>query len=120
MANELSVSASLNFMKDGAQVSASGAVSVDVTGDCFDKKVQLIGISREAVAPVADLSSYGYVLLKNLSSDYYITAGCFDSDSYYTVKLLPGEIALFRCNANALYAKAEAMNTPLEVTFIEA
>ena len=119
MANELSVHAGLVANLNGANLSASGSASVTVSGDAFVKKVVSVGIVREAVASSSDLSSYGYVFIKNLDTTNYIEVGCYNSDIYYTVKVKAGEVALFRSAGNALYAKANSADVLIEFVLIE-
>lgn len=117
MANELHVSCSLTFSKDGAKAQKAYSATLDVTGDSFVSGVLSIGNSEEEITQIADLGTPGYVILKNLSSTYYCEFG--STTGVYDIKLLPGEIAIYRHNSATLYAKSESTSL-VEYTIIEA
>ncbi len=66
MADELTVTASLAFSKGQASSSMSVlALTIDVTGTRYNKSVQTIGTSEEALS-LGDIGTPGYVIVKNL------------------------------------------------------
>ena len=117
MANELTVSCSLRFSKSGREADkAYGGIQLDVTGTKPMSHTQTIGTSEEALV-VGDVGTPGYIIIKNLDDTNYVTirasAGAAD-----VVKLLAGEVALFRLAAAAPYAIANTANCDLEYTVI--
>lgn len=118
MANELKITAGINFSKGGAKTNRRESISVDITGDAFSQQVQSIGTSEEEVAQGADLGTPGYVFLKNMDSTNYIEVG--STTGVYDIKLLAGEIALYRHNSATIYAKANTSACLLEYIIIEA
>lgn len=123
MANELSVQAVLSYAKGtgDARVSTNKSYSdlVNVTGDEYQQFVQVVGTSAEAI-PLGDVGTAGFVMLRNLDTTNFITIST-DAAAHANpcVKLLAGEIALFRAAA-APYAKADTAACRMEVTIIEA
>jgi hypothetical protein len=107
MANELRIAAQLEYSKSGVKQNKHDSTYADVSGDSFTHVVQEVGTSDELIVIGSDVATWGYVYLKNLTSSY-------------SIKLKPGEVALFRAAA-ALYAKAESgsSGSDLEVMVIE-
>lgn len=100
MANELTISASLKFEKNGALVDgAFGGIQVTVSGDNAMKNVQNVGTSEEALL-LGDVVAGGYWLFKNLDATNYveIRQGTGIAD---LVRLNAGDIALFRFASDA-------------------
>ena len=115
MANELSIVVSMSFSKGGAQSARAESISVDVAGDAFTHQVQAIPTSDTALVEGAAIGTPGYVLVKNLDATNFVTVGLTSS---YAIKLLPGEIALFRA-AGAIYALADTATCNVEYWIIE-
>ena len=116
MANELSITAKLNFSKGGAKVTKAESVSIDVTGDAFSHEIQSIPTSNTALVEGAAVGTPGYYWIKNLDSTNYVTIGLTGS---YAIKLLAGEVALFRA-AGAIFALADTAACLVEYVVIEA
>ena len=119
MANEISVSASLSVSKNGASTRSSSSVGVDMAGESFYHAIQNIGTSNETLE-IYELGNFdstetGYIYLKNLDSTNYVEIGLTSS---YTIKLLAGEIAVFRA-AGALFARANTAAVELEIFMAE-
>ena len=119
MANEVTVTATLTVDNGNIQMDKSITKSVTMTGNVVQNGVQEIGTSDEQVTIVADVGTYGYILVRNLDSSNYIELATTDSSPQYLVKLKAGEIALFRCGANALYGKANTAACDLEYWLVE-
>ena len=119
MANEIGLSCSITFNKSGASASRSESVSIDVAGESFYHGVQNISTSNETLEIYElsniDAAETGVTFLKNLDATNFVRVGLTGS---YTIKLLPGECALFRA-AGALYAIADTAACELEVMMIE-
>jgi hypothetical protein len=127
MASELNVSASLEYSKNGNEISKFETKTVNVTGTNFVQLNQSIGFDREEIIinggnAFGDIGTAGYVLLKNLDATNYITLYMKAEDTWLPfAKLNAGEIALFRV-ANDVYdvwAQANAAACELEITMIE-
>ena len=119
MANEISVSASLGVSKNGASTRRNESLSVDMAGEAFYHAIQNVSTSNEILEVYApggiDAAETGYVFIKNLDSSNYVEFGLTGS---YTIKLLAGEVALFRA-AGALYARANTSAVEVEVIMVE-
>lgn len=126
MANELNVSISLSFSKDGAKINKSYSDAVTVTGDAYVSGVINIGNTEEEIIQLNEVGNVGYILLKSLgaSTDGNIYVGFTDGgdDSKKPIILEPGEIALYRHNyaeVATLYARSSTGTVDLEYTIIE-
>jgi len=100
MADELTVSVSLRFVKSNVTKSHStGRVKVDVAGTKITDHIQEIGTSEEAIV-LNEAAAGGYVFLENLNATNFIEIrpGTGAAD---LIKLLPGDVALFRLTGDA-------------------
>lgn len=118
MSNELSLIVTLNFSKGGAKLLRTENIKVDVTGDSFTGGTQSIGTSEEEIAQGAEVGTPGYLLIKNLDDTNYVEIG--STTGVYDVKLLAGEVALYRHNSGTIYAKANTSACLVEYYLIEA
>jgi hypothetical protein len=120
MSNELTISASVKFVKGDLNVSRSkSGLRIDVTGDKHLDMVQEIGTSEEAIT-LGEASVGGYMMLENLDDTNYVeirpNTGVAD-----LIKLLPGDIALFRTAADAVpYGLANTAACDLRIIIIPA
>lgn len=91
---------------------------MDVTTKRPFKTVQNVGITEEALL-LGDGGSIGYVLLKNLDSTNFVEIRTGTGATKF-VKLLAGEIALFRFGSGvtAPYVIADTAACDLEITLI--
>ncbi len=95
MANELSLMVNLSFSKGGAKVSRQVSKRVDITGNAFSHGVQaLVAASEAELDQLAAVGDPGWVLIINLDDTKFIEVGA--TTGVYTIKILPGEFALFR------------------------
>lgn len=118
MADELSITISLNFTKSGSMsIAVAPTDLVTVAGDYTAQNVQLIGTVDETLTFPADLATVGYCLFQNLDATNYIEIG--SDGSVYPVRLLAGEIACFRFNGT-IHAKANTGACKLGFTIIQA
>jgi len=116
MAGELAISAKIIFNKGGASARMSEGISVDVTGDAYTKQTQSIPTSNTALDDGVAVGTQGYIFIKNLDSTNFVTVGITGS---YSIKLLAGDIALFRAAA-AIFALADTASVDVEYVIIEA
>jgi len=118
MSDELRIGVILSYSKGGAPENRVEHIEVDVTGDSFIHQNQSVGTSEEELTQGADLGSPGYVFIKNLDATNYVEVG--STTGVYDIKLLAGEIAIYRHNSNTLYAKANTAACLVEYIIIEA
>jgi hypothetical protein len=121
MANELTVSAGLRFAKGSGEQAYDAAVSksvqVDVSGTEVSDSIQSIGTSTEALV-ATDVGTQGYIFLQNLDATNYCEFTVESDGTSTLIKLLAGEIAVFRASA-AVYGKANTAATRIRVVVIE-
>lgn len=117
MSSELQLQGSLKFAKGGANFEATfGSGYFDVAGSAGNKQVQAIGITDESLA-LGDVSSIGYVALKNLDATNSIQVGS-DGTLYPILLRANGGWAIMEWNAAAIHAKANVAPCNLEYTII--
>jgi hypothetical protein len=117
MSQELQIGGSLSFSKGGASLStlfASGFF--DVAGSAVIKQTAAIGITDESLV-LGDVSSIGYVALKNLDATNSIIIGS-DGTLYPIILRANGGWAIVDWNAAAIHAKANTAPCNLEYTII--
>jgi hypothetical protein len=119
MANELTLSASIKFVKGSVSVSqGKSGVQLDVAGDDFVTKTQNVGTSEEALN-LGDLSTPGYVLVRNLDTTNFVSVRS-GTAAANLIKIPAGGIALFMCEAAAPFVIANTAAVKIEYTMIEA
>lgn len=122
MANEITVSASVRVTKGGLtdQFIKNGLL-VDMTGNLSDKSVQTIGhAAHEAVSLSSDIGTPGWSAFLNLDDTNFVQIGIEVSATFYPlVKLMPGEMALFRLATDTFYAQADTADVNLQKFIIE-
>ncbi|MGW8177227.1 MAG: hypothetical protein ACWGQW_00300 [bacterium] len=117
MADELKISYTVSFSKDGANFNRSKTITIDVSGDSYTSGVQNIGTTEESLTLVPDLTTPGFVILTNLDATNYVEIG--STTGVYDIKLKPGESVLYRHNSSTIYAKANTAAINLEYTVVE-
>lgn len=119
MANEIKAAVSITFIKSGTtdRVQKEVKGSFDVSGDSFIHQTLVIGTSEEEVQFGADIGSSGWCFLKNHDATNYIRVGAITGQ--YSIKLKPGEFALFRLNPLSLYAIADTASCSMEFIVVE-
>ncbi len=109
MANELTSSVSLTYSKGGAVAAVTASKQTDITTGRAMDATFVIGTSEEQI-PLGDITSPEEVVVINLDATNFVLVG---HDFWnYTVKVMPGRIALFKPSTNNLWMKANA-GTPL-------
>jgi len=106
MANELSLSISATQTKNGVTYAKNfSGLLITVTGDTPVSQIASIGTSDETLS-LGDISSLGYIVLKNLDATNYIEVG-YVSGTYFG-KLKAGETCALRAGAGltAIHVKA--------------
>lgn len=119
MANELTISASLKFVKGNTNVSfAKSGVRLDVTGKNYTSKSQTIGTTEEAIS-LGDVATPGYILIYNQDTTNFVSVRS-GTGAANLIKIPPGGIALFNCQASAPFAIADTAAVDIEYLLIEA
>ena len=118
MANELRIEAQLEYSKSGVKEIKHDSTYIDVSGESYNKSIQVIGTSNEQIGVASDIGTYGYMFLKNLDSTNYIEIADEDATNYFC-KLKAGEFAMFRAADADYWARANTASCNLEVTVIE-
>jgi hypothetical protein len=105
VSDELTVNLRIEFLKDGAPSlrypfqDGTHEEKYDVTGTEILAKNQEIGTGTpEAITGADDITVGGYILLKNMDDTNYISM--YDSGNKEALRLLPGDLALFRTGAH--------------------
>lgn len=101
-----------------------GQISVDQAAGGRAGNVQSIGTTEEAIDGLANLTAYGYAVLRNLDATNYIDFGPEDDTSAGAMiplgRLKAGEFACLRLTPGvALMARASAAACLLDVTVLE-
>ncbi len=118
MANEIAIVVSMSFSKGGAIAQRAESISVDVTGDTFSHEVQLVTFGSEVeLAQGTLLGTPGYLFLKNLDATNFVKIGA--TTGVYTIKIKPGEVALYRHESATIYARADTGDCNVEYWLIE-
>lgn len=118
MADELTISAFLRFVKGSKDVQLSQqSMQFDVTGTDYIRGTQIVGTSEEALTK-GEITTPGYALIINRDATNYVsiraatgTANC--------IKLKAGEFALFRFEATAPFVIANTAACEIEYLLIE-
>ena len=124
MANELTVSASINYSKNNHQLTFSPtSQQVDVAGEQHSAGVQALTTSHEALAlGEVGAGSQGWAWFRNIgtSADSHIKVGIDDSGSFVEVfNLKGGEFAIMRLGGTALYAESSTGTLHIQYSILE-
>ncbi len=96
MASELTLSASYEYAKDGAEFErAISGLIANVSGDNFIHHKQLVGITEEALI-IGEVSLLGWAIFRNLDSTNYVEIRSATGAGNDIIKILAGEFAVFR------------------------
>ncbi len=116
MANEITVTATLNCTKSGNTSNGTATKQITLVGDHFANGIQDIGTGAELIVYPTDLLSEGvtYVYFKNLDDTNFVEIAV-DNFTHIFTKLLPGQAAVFASyQANpTYYAKADTAGIQL-------
>ena len=123
MAAEISpLTVALTFTKASAGVSSAivwseSNLNRDVAGGKVIQNIQIVGLAAEQIL-IGDIGTLGYVMLKNVDPTNFITLrnGSGGAD---VIKMIPGDIAVFRAAASTIFALADTAPALLRVLAIE-
>lgn len=116
MAQELQIQGQLAFSKAGAALSTIFTNAYfDVSGSVGIKNEISVGTSDETLA-LGDISTIGWVYMKNLDATNYILAGA--DGTLYNNKMKPLEPMFVRWNGAAIHVKANTAPCLMEYMLI--
>ena len=119
MANELTLSASLKFINGSKNIPFSKTgIQLDVSGDDYTFKTQNVGTS-EAALDLGDVTTPGYILIYNEDSTNFMSVRS-GTGAANLIKVRPGGIALFECEASAPFVIADTAGVSIQYCLIEA
>lgn len=123
MADELSLSFSLQFSKGGRYVDTANLSTlgqeIDVSGTDYIHKTQTIGTTAEAL-DIGDITTCGWIVVRNLDATNYIEISrATFTTGQGTVKVKAGEKAVFRLGSNTPYALANSSSVEIQYLLIE-
>jgi hypothetical protein len=119
MADELTVSGNVTFIKGSTSVSfGKTGLTFDVSGTKHVHVLHTVGTSEEALLK-GDVATPGLLAIYNRDATNYATYRPASAGAD-TVKILPGEPAIFRCATTSPYLVANTAPVDLEYLLIEA
>lgn len=120
MANEATVTASLDFLKGNVAIvsRAVTALKVTVAGAKYTQIVQEIGFAAEEAIDLGDVGTPGLCWMKNLDGTNFLEVRPATAVADM-IKMKAGEPALFRMAATAPFAQADTGNVNLEMLLLD-
>ena len=132
MANEIKKSVSITAEKNGAKFTRSESFMDDMTGDAIVYGVQQVGSSSEDLITHEDVTTYGWIYLKNLGTnaanyvDFAHNTAALNGDDNIC-RLYGGESCVLKCSAGdssattvtALHAISSSGTQAVEYAIIE-
>lgn len=119
MANELSMSVSVTYNKNGITDQRTMQKTADVSGSAMCGGVQTIGTTEEEIA-IGDIGTKGFARFLNIDATNYIEIGSYVAGTFYPlVKMEPTDPAWFRLAGVTLYARANTAAAKLEYMIYE-
>ena len=125
MADELTVSASIQYEKNNHQLSFTPDQQViTVTGEQHSAGVQALTTTHEALGlNEVGAAAQGWAWFRNIGTDTstHIKVGVNNADSSFTevFNLLGGEFAIMRLGDTALYAESSSGTLYLQYSILE-
>jgi len=119
MANELTLAINATLSNGSLKaVFQPGSVQVDQAAVGAHMPVLSIGTSEETIS-LGDVSTAGYVCLRNLDATNYVELGPDSTGMVAMLKLKAGEVACFRLTSCTLKAQANTAAVKLQVMIFE-
>lgn len=121
MANELTLTGSLSFAKGRVAAVSMSKVGAqfNVTGANYARLTTSVGTSAFVALVKGGIGTIGYLYIQNLDATNYVEIAEATSGTG-TVKLKPGEFALFRCATSTPSVKANTAACICEYLMVEA
>ena len=117
MADEIKIEFELLYSPSVPGVSGLSVSEQDVLADCsglYESGTMLLQTGEEEIEPDRDLSSIGYVYIKNIGENSCIIGRVGEG----TILIKPGEIAIFRANGD-IYGRSQTATTYIEYIMFE-
>jgi hypothetical protein len=119
MSQEIAVAASISITKEGITVSAAGNKLADMAGGEMISNIQLISQSVVEVIGLGDISTVGYIYVKNLDLANFIELATDDQMVHKFAKILAGDVTLIKSSSSTIYAKADTAAVRIHVVASE-
>lgn len=118
MANEATVTTSLQFKKGNVDLTLSDAAKkFDVTGTRYQRAVQNVGTSEEAL-DMGDITDPGWAYFRNLDTSNYVEIRAATGDAA-CIRINAGESCCFRLVATAPFVIANTASLDLEYMIVQ-
>lgn len=119
MANELTISGSMSFSKDGVTSSVTKTgVQVTISGSKVTEIVQAVATSEEAL-DLGDITAPGYTMIENLDATNYVSLRRATGEGN-VIKILAGKFAgPFQFEATAPFVIANTATVNIRTWIIE-
>lgn len=120
MANEITISAGIQLIKNGVSIAASVSKVITQAENGNIATVQSIGLATEALV-LTDIDNIGYVFVKNLDPTNFVMLGLVTPvlAANAMITLLPGEFALFPTRLETIYSLADTAACLVQVIGLE-
>lgn len=119
MANEITLSAALACTKSGATASGSHTATLTMAGDEFMMSVQGINHADAEALNLGDVTTVGYVLVKNLDATNYVELALDEPMANKFAKILAGGCALIPPSSATIYAQANTASVNVQIVAVE-
>ncbi len=117
MANEISVSLSLRYAKNGAAASLASSYRSDQAGSRYHAAIQTVGTSEENLLK-GDVGTIGLISVRNTDETNFVTLMSVTATP--TVKLYAGQSCLMPWTGTQVIAQANVANCEVEYLILEA
>ncbi len=119
MANEATVTTSLQFAKGTVDLTLSdAALTFDVTGTRYIRGVQSVGFSAEEALDMGDITDPGWAYFRNLDATNFVEIARATGESAL-IRLNAGESCCFRLIATAPFVQADTGSVDLEYMIVQ-
>ncbi len=121
MADELTISLNINYLKDKVAIQRNISQKVTVSGADYSDQTQDVGHSaHEALAINSDIGTAGQVQIRNLDITNFVEVGLEVAATFYPLlKLKPGEVQLWRLSTGAPFVKANTATVKIQALVFE-
>lgn len=108
MANEITISCSLQCSKNGASISASGGKTLDMSGTEMISSVQQFGTADSQAVSFGGCDQVGQCVVKNLHDTATLTISVNTTHTQVISVIQPGCAVLISGCSTTMYAKSSA------------
>ena len=119
MANEITMTANLAVTKSGVTISSATSRTITMAGTEMIGNLQSIGFADAEALVVGDVSTIGYVLVKNTDETNFVQLAMDAPMAVPFAKLLPNDVALFPAASATIYAQAAVAACVVQVIALE-